>query len=108
MYHALLLKTDYRDKGRGHDRRLGHLARFHPIIAKRKLIFIVLCCSLGSYQSEGESSRPPSGRRLTPIDHAPQISVADSVIPSPPSGPVRLKLFFIVIVTSQHSELLLV
>ena len=22
MYHALLPKTDYRDKGRGHDRRL--------------------------------------------------------------------------------------
>lgn len=72
----------------------GHLARFHPIIAKRELILIVLCCSLGSYQSEGESSRPPSGRRLTPIDNAPQIAVADSVIPSPPSGPVSLKLFF--------------
>ena len=63
------------------------------LIAKRKLILIVLCCSLGSYQSEGESSRPPSGRRLTPIDNAPQIAVADSVIPSPPSGPVSLKLF---------------
>lgn len=42
--------------------------------------------SLGSYQSEGESSRPPSGRRLTPIENAPQIQLAESVIPSPPSG----------------------
>lgn len=84
----------------------GHLARFHPIIAKREFIFIVLCCSLGSYQSEGESSRPPSGRRLTPIDNAPQITVADSVIPTPPSGPVSLKLSFFMIVTSRHSELL--
>ena len=25
MYHALLPKTDYRDKGRGHDRRLRYL-----------------------------------------------------------------------------------
>lgn len=42
--------------------------------------------SLGSYQSEGESSRPPSGRRLTPIENAPPISLGDSVVPSPPSG----------------------
>ncbi|KAL9969241.1 hypothetical protein ACROYT_G021436 [Oculina patagonica] len=40
--------------------------------------------SLGSYQSEGESSRPPSGRRLTPIENAPQIP--EAVVPSPPSG----------------------
>ena len=26
MYHALLPKTDYRDKGRGYDRRLACLA----------------------------------------------------------------------------------
>lgn len=40
--------------------------------------------SLGSYQSEGESSRPPSGRRLTPIDDAPQLP--GPPVPSPPSG----------------------
>ncbi|XP_020605577.1 armadillo repeat-containing protein 2-like [Orbicella faveolata] len=40
--------------------------------------------SLGSYQSEGETSRPPSGRRLTPIENAPQIP--EAVVPSPPSG----------------------
>jgi len=42
--------------------------------------------SLVSYQSEGESSRPPSGRRLTPIENAPQIPLAEPVIPSPPPG----------------------
>ncbi|XP_067050151.1 armadillo repeat-containing protein 2-like [Acropora muricata] len=45
--------------------------------------------SLGSYQSEGES-RPPSGRRLTPIENAPQILHSESVLPSPPpSGKSR-------------------
>ena len=44
--------------------------------------------SLGSYQSEGETSRPPSGRRLTPIENAPQIP--EAVVPSPPSGVVSL------------------
>ncbi|XP_015772193.1 PREDICTED: armadillo repeat-containing protein 2-like [Acropora digitifera] len=45
--------------------------------------------SLGSYQSEGES-RPPSGRRLTPIENVPQILHSESVLPSPPpSGKSR-------------------
>lgn len=44
--------------------------------------------SLGSYQSEGESSRPPSGRRLIPIENAPQIPGIEPVLPVPPSGVV--------------------
>ena len=49
--------------------------------------YLFLTNSLGSYQSEGESSRPPSGRRLTPIENAPLLP---DVIPSPPSGVVSL------------------
>lgn len=49
---------------------------------------LFLSNSLGSYQSEGETSRPPSGRRLTPIENAPLIP--EAIVPSPPSGVVSL------------------
>ena len=32
MYHALLTKTDYRDKGRGHDRRLVGEGRVEAVM----------------------------------------------------------------------------
>ena len=32
MYHALLPKTDYRDKGRGHDRRLVGEGRVEAVM----------------------------------------------------------------------------
>ena len=47
MYHALLLKTDYRDKGRGHDRRLNW-AYYLPVC---KLFIFSFSCLQTKYFS---------------------------------------------------------
>lgn len=73
-------------RGRPFYRCLGSIVNFSKKTISENNLF--LSNSLGSYQSEGETSRPPSGRRLTPIENAPLIP--EAVVPSPPSGVVSL------------------
>lgn len=73
-------------RGRHFYRCLGLIVNVSKKAISENHLF--LSNSLGSYQSEGETSRPPSGRRLTPIENAPLIP--EAVVPSPPSGVVSL------------------
>ena len=56
MYHAPLPKTDYRDKGRGHDRRLLWRQPL-TLASKKKLNYLVNNLSLYDYDAPDKISR---------------------------------------------------